>query len=341
MIGGNFNSIANRASQNQMSELRNQFKSDEIDSKEYREKLDELRGQREDLRVAAAQAGMNAAQNVSTLFSYMNGGGNSGGSAMWGGGTFDQSVFFGANSELSQLQAMNSARVGIESRARELVGEIGRDRAMGRDVSDRQEALANLTGNLDILNKNLSNSIDKALGDGKKDSQFVDIVGRIKDTLAAKAPEGSLVPNEVPRGEDGKPLPPATEPAAPSAPVEPPATEAPAPLSTPEALENATAPAVEPQSAEVAEQPGFAPPPEFEGGPAEQAVAASQEQDVDDMSLAAQIASNAKAEYAESVDIMNDDVVAESGAAGTPAGASPPPEEPAENLAAVSQTVEQ
>ncbi|MCL1904170.1 MAG: hypothetical protein FWF94_07120 [Oscillospiraceae bacterium] len=167
--------------QNEMNELKNQYKGKEIDSAEYREKMEALKDQ----KAAIVAAGINGADNnlVTNLFSYMNNGG-SGNGGTWGGGTFDNSVFFGSGSEISQLQAMNSARIGIENRARTLVGEIGRDRARGFDVSGKQEALGNLTGNLDILSKNLSDSIDRAMGDGRTDVKYVDVMAKIKASLA-------------------------------------------------------------------------------------------------------------------------------------------------------------
>ncbi|MCL2035923.1 MAG: hypothetical protein FWG83_00860 [Oscillospiraceae bacterium] len=192
MISGNISSLGaiRNASQEQARELKNQYKSEEIDSKEYREKMTALKDREVDARNMAISAGINAANNASGLFGYLNHGGNFGGNqGIWGSGVFsgaDSAVFIGARSELSTLQALNSARIGIENRARTLVGEIGRDRARGMDVSDRQEALSNLTGNLDILNKNLSGSIDKALATGNKDGKFVDVVGRIRDSLADK-----------------------------------------------------------------------------------------------------------------------------------------------------------
>jgi hypothetical protein len=305
MIGGNFNSIANRASQNQMNELRNSFRNNELTSQEYREQMEELRGQREDLRTAAAEAGLNAANNVADLFSYMNNGGSNQGGGIWGAGTFDQSIFTNAGSQMSQLQAMNSARIGIEGRARELVNEIGRDRAMGRDVSDRQEALSNLTGNLDILNRNLSNSIDRALSEnGGRDANTVDVLGRIRDTIATRAPVGSPVPNEVPTPGTN---PPAEEEAAADSAVQAPA-----------AAQAAMAEDNEPASFEV--------PTAFEGSAAEAAVAASQEQDYDDMSVAAQIASNAQSDYAQAIDIMNEEA-AENTAENPVAGAERPIED--------------
>lgn len=175
------NAGAFKNTQNQMNELKSQLKSREIDSAEYKEKMEVLK----DEKAAIVAAGISGADNnlVTNLFSYMNGS-NSNSGGIWGGGTFDNSVFLGSGSELSQLQAMNSARIGIENRARTLVGEIGRDRARGFDVSDKQEALGNLTGNLDILSKNLSNSVDRAMGDGKADVKYVDIIGKIKASLA-------------------------------------------------------------------------------------------------------------------------------------------------------------
>jgi hypothetical protein len=280
MISGNYSSTALRNGQNQMNELRNQYRNKEIDSDEYREKLAEVKDYQEEARLSAAQAGLNAASNISSLFGYMNnGGGNNTG--VWGSGTFDTTVFFSSKNELSNLQALNSARIGIENRARTLVGEIGRGKARGFDVSDRQEALSNLTGNLDILNKNLNNSIDNALSNKTNDRKTIDIIGRLRDSLA---------PSEVPEGEAKEA---ATTPAAEI--IE-------------EETANTNASAAFTESAESS-QPSFAAPSTFEGGAAEQAVQASQEQDPDDMSIAAQIANDAKSEYAQSVDIMNEEEI--------------------------------
>jgi hypothetical protein len=249
MLSGNMNMNSLRNTQSEMNELRNRFRGNEIDRDEYRDGMNALREQHEDARMAAVAAGVGTAGNVSNLFTYMNNSNSSAGgnNALWGAGTFagSDSVFFNSGGELSSLQAMNSARIGIENRARSLVGEIARDRARGLDVSDRQEALGNLTGNLDILNRNLSSSIDRALGEGRGDSNFIDVVGRIRQSLVTVAPQ-------------------------------------------------------------EAEEPSFAPPSAFEGGPAEQAVAASQEMTDDEMSVAQQIAKDAQAEYAASIDIMSD-----------------------------------
>jgi hypothetical protein len=292
MIGGGINnSSAVRATQEQMRELQGRFRENELDSREYREQMESLREQYQDARMASLATGVEAANNASQLFNYMNNGSPQGGnSSLWGGGMFDQSVFFESGGQLSELQAMNSARIGIENRARSLVGEIARDRAMGRDVSDRQEALSNLTGNLNILNRNLSNNIDRALSEngGGRDANTADVLGRIRDTIASRAPEGSLVPNEVPATPPENATPPAnTEPApAPAPPAEDSAQ-------TVDATETAT--------------PSFAAEPVFEGSVSEQVVAASQEQEYDDMSIASQIANNAQSEYAESIDIMREE----------------------------------
>jgi hypothetical protein len=57
------------------------------------------------------------------------------------------------------------------------------------------------------------------------------------------------------------------------------------------------------------EQPGFAVEGAFSGSVAEQVVQAAAEQDESEMSIAAQIAQDAKAEHAASIDIMGDDNV--------------------------------
>jgi len=296
-INNNVNVTAGliRDSQNRMGELRDRLGSKAADSKEahkqeMRQEMLDMRDRKADARAAVAMLGVDSANNVSELFSYMNNSGNgSGAPGMWGGGTFDNSVFFQSGGELANLQAMNSARIGIESRAKALVGEIGRDRARGLDVSDRQEALLNLTGNLDILNRNLSNSIDRALSDsgGKREGNFVDVVGRIKESLAPKPATATNTPEEAEGAED--------VPSVPVAPTQPPAQP------QAESVEN---PAVAAQESDPT--PAFAPPAAFEGSASEQIVAASEAPEPDEMSVAAQIASDSKAEHAESVDIMSE-----------------------------------
>jgi hypothetical protein len=293
-----------------MRELRNQYRNNEISSQDFRDKSDAVRERFVEARENAIMAGLDNANNVSTMFSYLNND-NSGNApaagAVWGGGTFDDSVFIQSGGELSKLQALNSARIGIESRARGLVGEIGRDRARGFDVSEKQEALGNLTGNLDILNRGLNASIERAMGDGtRRDANFVDVVDRLRRSLET-TDTATLGPAD---------LTPATEDeVAPEVVI--------GEAGVPDATNQATAATLAMrEQAEVAEaisngepvQSNFAVESELGSTPAEQVAAASQERVDGEMSIAAQIASDSKSEYAESVDIMNDradnDVVA-------------------------------
>lgn len=184
----NFGAGALKANQEQLRELKNQYKGKEIDNAEYAEKAEQLKNE----RAAIVSSGINAADNnlVSNLFSYMNNDDGGRGYGVWGAGMFDSGLFFGSKGELTQLQAMNSARIGIENRARTLVGEIARDRARGYDVSDKQKALFNLTGNLDILNKNLDNSIQQALREPSgENTKVIDVIGKIRDSLETKPAE--------------------------------------------------------------------------------------------------------------------------------------------------------
>jgi hypothetical protein len=196
--GANFSGIGN-GSREKMDELKNQYRNKEIDSEEYRKGMMGLKEEQKDERIVAAAMGAETANNVSSLFAYMNSSTNNGTAAVWGSGVFSQE-FFSGKSELSSMQAMNSARIGIENRARSLTGEIGRDRARGYDVTEKQEALANLVGNREILNRNLSASIEGALSDGRKDRPFIDIVGRIRESLKTEE-----TPTSEKLGESEKP----------------------------------------------------------------------------------------------------------------------------------------
>ena len=71
--------------------------------------------------------------------------------------------FFGASASMSTMQAINTARTGIENRARTLLSEIRMDELRGLDTSAKREQLGNLTENLQLMNKNLSDNVDKAM----------------------------------------------------------------------------------------------------------------------------------------------------------------------------------
>ncbi len=96
--------------------------------------------------------------------------------------------FFGAKNTMSTLGMVNSARVGIENRARTLTSEIRMDKVRGRDTSGKEEALANLTSNLSIMDNNLGKNISKALDSDsdsttRPDSSAKPIITQIKDAL--------------------------------------------------------------------------------------------------------------------------------------------------------------
>lgn len=163
MISSNFIST-NNAAKKEIAELRKQMSDLRKDTtltaeqrtakqKEYTEKIDALN---EELSAGQSAQLSNISGGVMGLFSPNNDG-------MSG---FD--IFFGANASMSSLKTINSARLGIESRARNLLAEIRMDSIRGIDTSDKRELLGNLTANLDIMNKNLGNNIDRAMADPKQ-----------------------------------------------------------------------------------------------------------------------------------------------------------------------------
>jgi len=91
--------------------------------------------------------------------------------------------FFGAGSSLSSVKTINSARLGIESRARTLLAEIRMDQLRGVDTSYKREQLDNLTGNLTVMNKNLGNNIDKAMAEPKAKEAKPAIIDKINAGL--------------------------------------------------------------------------------------------------------------------------------------------------------------
>jgi len=91
--------------------------------------------------------------------------------------------FFGAGSSLSSVKTINSARLGIESRARTLLAEIRMDQLRGVDTSQKREQLDNLTGNLTVMNKNLGNNIDKAMAEPKAKEAKPAIIDKINAGL--------------------------------------------------------------------------------------------------------------------------------------------------------------
>ncbi|MCL2637845.1 MAG: hypothetical protein FWD48_05675 [Oscillospiraceae bacterium] len=91
--------------------------------------------------------------------------------------------FFGAGSAMSSVTTMNSARLGIENRARTLLSEIRMDQLRGVDTSYKREQLEALTGNLDIMNKNLDNNVGKALDPAKPREAATPIIDKINAQL--------------------------------------------------------------------------------------------------------------------------------------------------------------
>jgi hypothetical protein len=166
-------------------------KAGETDSAEYKEKLSELKARLDGAALSAASASAGAAEQITGLFSYI-------GSGSDGDSGFSDDVFFGSGNFLANLKAMNYARIGIQNQARTLASQISVDRAKGYDVSSKQETLANLVGNLDILDKNLSKSIDKAIRNNSGDKEFVSIVDKIRKSLEESKPEESEEPAETP-----------------------------------------------------------------------------------------------------------------------------------------------
>jgi hypothetical protein len=91
--------------------------------------------------------------------------------------------FFGAGSAMASVTTMNSARVGIENRARTLLSEIRMDQLRGVDTTFKREQLEALTGNLDIMNRNLDNNIGRALEGPQKREAATPIIDRINAQL--------------------------------------------------------------------------------------------------------------------------------------------------------------
>jgi hypothetical protein len=128
--------------------------------------------------------------------------------------------FFGAGASMASVKTMNSARLGIESRARTLVSEIRMDQLRGLDTSSKREQLGALTGNLEIMNKNLGGNIERAMEPGKEREAATPIIDRINAQLKAiqekeekrvqdkwgarEAPEGETTANvETPEASNG------------------------------------------------------------------------------------------------------------------------------------------
>jgi hypothetical protein len=131
--------------------------------------------------------------------------------------------FFGAGASMQSLKTVNSARLGIEGRARNLLSEIRMDQLRGRDTSMKREQLANLTESVSIMNKNLGNNVDRALQEPtQRAANTPSIIDRINADLkrmqeaASKSVQDKWGAREAPEAE------------TPPAPEAPPSAEAPA-----------------------------------------------------------------------------------------------------------------
>ncbi|MCL2076879.1 MAG: FlxA-like family protein [Oscillospiraceae bacterium] len=140
--------------------------------KEYKDKIDELNEQLESGRNAQIAAAQNS---IAGIFGGFNSDSNQTGFG----------IFFGANASMSSLKAMNSARIGIENRARTLMSEIRMDNVRGIDTSAKREQLSNLTSNLSIMDKNLSNNINKSLETPKAKQSSPSVADKINAELKA------------------------------------------------------------------------------------------------------------------------------------------------------------
>jgi hypothetical protein len=160
--------------------------SDEIAKKrsEYNDTLSALT----DELSAARDTNIANISNNATMFGLSSGSSAVGTvNATAGGGL---NVLFGAGATLSNLQAINLARVGIENRSRSLVSEIKMDKMRGINTSAKEEALANLTENLSILDSSLSSDVDATLSGDSEDTYTLKpgdktVIQRIRDQLDA------------------------------------------------------------------------------------------------------------------------------------------------------------
>ena len=119
--------------------------------------------------------------------------------------------FAGAGSSMATLKTINTARTGIENRARTLLSEIRMDQLRGVDTSHKRELLGNLTGNLEVMNKNLGSNIDKAMtpGEARKSNQ-PSIIERINADLK-KISEQEAKKIQARYGKKEEPSAPATD----------------------------------------------------------------------------------------------------------------------------------
>ena len=186
MISANCVSSNNSATKNQISELRKKMNDLSKDSaltseqrqakqKEYSAQMDALNTQysnEQNSRLASMQ------DNMSGLLSGFGSGTNSDSAT-----GFD--FFFGANSSMSSLKVMNTARVGIENRARSLMSEIKMDQMRGVNTDSKKEMLSNLTANLNIMDGNLNSNINKTLTPSEQKASKPAIIDQINSDLKA------------------------------------------------------------------------------------------------------------------------------------------------------------
>lgn len=176
MVTGGFNSNTGAAIKKQISdtskELRDLQSNGTLTDKERKEQQDILKEKLSSLSDELSSA------NSAKLSSIQAGGtGAFGGIAgAFGGGDANAAIFGASNNfdvllggaaQLTNLKSVNSARLGIESRARNLTAEIKMDQMRGINTDGKKKALSNLTGNLSLLNKNLAKDIDSTLGEEK------------------------------------------------------------------------------------------------------------------------------------------------------------------------------
>lgn len=163
--------------EDKMSELeKNSTMTDDEKADKKKELQDEISALSEDVSSSVNQ--YLSSDSTSGLISSMFGSSNN--------NKTDTFSFFGSNNTLNSLKFMNKARIGIENQARTLSSEIALDKARGRDTSDKEKTLSNLTANLSIMDSSVASSVESALKkEENSDEVELPIIGKIKQQLEA------------------------------------------------------------------------------------------------------------------------------------------------------------
>ena len=152
----------------------------EMSDSQKQQKLDKINKEISDIQLSSNALSSSQSSPTSSLLSAMFGNSDEKSSSL----SALNDAIFSSGSTLSNVKTLYNASRDIQNQARTLASEIAVDKARGADISDKQNRLSNLVGNVSIIDKKLKSTIDSALESPEKlDEETLSVIDGIKKSL--------------------------------------------------------------------------------------------------------------------------------------------------------------